>query len=170
MKSSELALKLLIPVDADPCTRWPVNYALSLHQRGQLIQVAMLNVGEIPRGWHPLYGLQGGNVFTRQKARARKLIDKASAPFRDQGIPCRAFFHQGPIVRSILEFADEIDADQIVLPYQKSRWWKFFSRETVRGVALRDRAGRVVLVSADGSPCTKVKDESESLVAKESTT
>lgn len=128
--------RLLIPINANRDSRWGVDYALQLQRGGRTVEVCLLNVGEEITQWEVLRLRTQAEIVRFQAERAQSFIDETSLPLLERNIYCRGFFRQGGVVDSILDVAEELGCNEIVMPRPHAGVFKLFSREIV-GTAMR---------------------------------
>ncbi len=145
-------LKLLLPVDATERSRWTIQYALRHRQSGQSVQVSLLLVAEPVTDWQILRFYSQEHVRRFQAERAQYILDDAAQPLRQARIPVQLKFLEGDIPFEILDLAEQLDCDEIVLPLPHPRWAKLLSTDVVRQVLERQRNIPVVTVDARGEP------------------
>ncbi len=143
-------LRLLVPINANADSRWGIEYALRLHRKGRPVEVVLLNVGEPITQWQVLRFLTAKEASEFQSARAQSFIDDASLTLLAQDVPCRGIFKQGDIVFSILDTAEELDCDEIVMPEPARGVLALFSTRIATKVARARRDIPVVLVNDEG--------------------
>lgn len=146
------ALRLLIPITANEDSRWGVSYALRLAGKGQRIEVCFLNVGEIISQWQVLRFRTQAEIAQFQSERAQAFIDEASSPLVTHNIPFRGVFKRGDPAFCIMDAAEELDCDQIVMPNPSGGICGFFSKNIVTAVARRSHVVPVVTVDNHGTP------------------
>jgi nucleotide-binding universal stress UspA family protein len=147
-------MRLLVPVNADASVQWGIAYALRLPAEGQAVEGCFLHVGEPITQWQLLRSRTQAEVQRFQTERAQQFIDEASAPLAAEGIPCRGFFRQCDVVVSILDTAEELACDEIVMPRPESGLWGLLSKGVTTHVLQRQRQIPVTLVSAAGISST----------------
>lgn len=150
--------RLLLPVNADDASRHALAYALRRHADGDAVEVVLLHVAEPVTQWQVLRFRTPAEVDAFQAARAQAFLDAASQPLVQAGISCRGFFRQGPVVASILDLADELACDEIVLPLPESGWLRLLGRDTVRVIRQRQRGVPVITVDREGRPGREAGD------------
>lgn len=144
-------LRLLIPINANEDSRWGVSYALRLHDEGWDVEVCFLNVGEVITQWQVLRFRTQAEIARFQSERAEAFIEEASQPLAEKHILYRGFFKQGDIVFSILDTAEELECDEIVMPEPYTGLLGVFSRNIVSSVLRRQRGVRLTLVDQKGT-------------------
>lgn len=143
-------LRLLVPINANEDSRWGVAYALRLHEAGRDVEVCLLNVGEVITQWQVLRFRTQAEIARFQAQRAEAFIAEASQALAERHILYRGLFKQGDIVFSILDTAEELECDEIVMPLSPSGLLSVFSRDIVAAVRRRQRDVRVTLVEQNG--------------------
>lgn len=141
-------LRLLIPICGGKRCFWATTYAEKLRRGDQMVEVCLLHVLE-PLG--PLQALLHAfpAQLTLQRQRAEAVLALAAKPLQTAGIPYAAYLRSGSIVSSLLDAAEELDCQEIVVPRSRRR---FFSRDVVRLLQARRRRVPVVVVGASGIP------------------
>ena len=142
--------RLLIPITANPASRRAISYALAQQAAGEAVEVLLLNIGEPIDQWQVLRSWTRRQVDAFQQASAQAFIDDASAPLLQQDITCRGFFRQGPIVQTILDFADENDCTAIVVPAPATGWRRLVTHGIVEVLLKRARDLPIIAVDEAG--------------------
>jgi hypothetical protein len=145
-------LRILVPVNAKEDSRWGVQYALRRHHEGRELEVVFLNVGEPITQWEVLRFRTQVEISQFQSERAQAFIEEASAPLSAENVLCRGYFKQGNVAFLILDTAEELACDEIVLPQPRSGFWGLFSRDIVTSIVREHRDFQIVLVDQDGAP------------------
>ncbi|MBK7816014.1 MAG: universal stress protein [Rhodocyclaceae bacterium] len=145
-------LRLLVPVNANDDSRWGITYALRLHAQGRAVEVCCLNVGEPVTQWEVLRFRTQAEIARFQAERAQAFIEEACAPLSAGHIPCRGFFKWGGVVFSILDTAEELACDAIVMPPPVGGLLGLFSKEIVVAVIRKSRNIPVITVGRQGMP------------------
>ena len=145
-------LRLLVPINANQHSRWGVQYALRCQRQGVRVEVILLNVGEPITQWEVLRFRTRQEIEQFQSERAQAFIEEASQPLAANEIAFRGLFKQGKLVFSILDTAEELDCDEIVMPASKPWLACLFSSDVVSTVVHQQRGIPVVLVNGQGDP------------------
>lgn len=145
-------LKLLLPVDATERSRWGINYAIGRKQSGRDVAVSLLFVAEPVTDWQVLRFLSQEEVRRFQAGRGNYLLEDAAQPLAQAGIPAQMNYREGDIVFQILDAAEQLECDEIVLPMPYPRWARLCSPDIVREVARRQRGVPVTTVDSAGMP------------------
>ena len=143
-------LKLLLPIDATERSRWGINYAIGCRQSGRDLAVSLLFVAEPVMGWEVLRFLSQEEVRRFQAERGNYLLEDAAQPLRQAGIPAQMNYREGDIVFQILDVAEQLECDEIVLPIPHMRWARLLSLDIVREVTRRQRSVPVTTVDSHG--------------------
>ena len=143
-------LRILLPINAKEDSRWGIQYALRRHREGRNVEVILLNIGEPVTQWQVLRFRTQQEVAQFQVARAEAFIEEATQPLDAAGIQCRGFFRQGKLVFSILDAAEELECDEIVMPDQKRCLSSVFGHSIVSSVRQHRRGIPVVVVNSGG--------------------
>ena len=145
-------LKLLLPVDATERSRWGTNYAILRKQSGRNVAVSLLLVAEPITSGQVLRFLTQEKVRRFQAERGNYLLKDAAQPLEQAGIPVQMNYREGDIVFEILDVAEQLECDEIVLPVPYPRWARLFSLDIVREVTRRQRSVPVTTVNSHGMP------------------
>jgi hypothetical protein len=143
-------LRLLIPITAAENSRWGVQYALRLKEQGRRIEVIFLNVGEIITDWQVLRFRTQAEMARFQSERAQSFIDEASSPLLAHDIPFRGLFKRGDPVFCILDTAEELDCQQIIMPPPSGGVCGIFSKNVTGILMKKTHAARIITVDQDG--------------------
>ena len=144
--------RLLLPINACEESRWGLNYARQLHESGTPVEAILLNVGEPVTQWQVLRFRTQQEIAEFQSARAQSFTDDASEQFQGVGTPWRGVYRQGEVVFSILDAAEELDCDEVVMPSHDSCLSNIFCRPTAAEVRRQQRHVPVVMVDSRGTP------------------
>jgi nucleotide-binding universal stress UspA family protein len=139
--SREGTRRLLVPVKQISDVEAALEYLLTL-DHGADVHLAFLHVtsssGAVSSGTYPGY--------------AEKLLEQAESLCRADAIAYESHILAGDVVFSILDAAELLTCDAIVMPCVKRwRWRHFFSTETVRKVEQLSRDVPLVLIDAAGT-------------------
>jgi nucleotide-binding universal stress UspA family protein len=145
-------LRILVPINANDDSRWGVRYALHRHREGKQVEAILLNVGEPITQWQVLRFRTQQEIAQFQSECAQAFIEEATKPLAAENIPCRGFFRQGNAVFSILDTAEELDCDEIVMPEPNKGLPSLFSRGIVHATMRQQRDIPIVAVNSDGIP------------------
>ena len=143
-------LRLLIPVNAEEDSRWGIQYALNRHLEGTELEIILLNVGEPVSQWQVLRFRTQEEVSQFQSESAQAFIEDAATLLESENIPYRGVFKQGDVVFSILDTAEELECDEIVLPVHQKGLQNIFSRGVTSAIQRNQRDIPVVFVDRDG--------------------
>lgn len=144
--------RLLIPLTADEDSRWGVAYARHLQAAGREVEVCFLNVGEAVTSWELLRSRTQAEIAAFQAERAEAFAEEAARPLVAEGIAHRALFRRGEIVFTILDVAEELACNEIVMPPPHRGMLGCLSRNLVAEVQRAQRMVPVVIVDAEGRP------------------
>lgn len=143
-------MRLLIPVNGSENSLWAVKYALRLQAEGVGPEVVVLNVGEPVNQWQVMQFRTQQEIGQFQLRKGQSCIDEAIRPLAAGNVSCRGVFKPGEVVFSILDTAEELECDEIVLPLKKERWSGLFGRSIVQDIVRSQRSIPVVLVNSQG--------------------
>lgn len=148
------ALRLLIPVKHGDDARQAVGYALQQRATGLKISVCLLHVEESVNtaaaefSW-PVAGTQSRSGG--RQTHLGRLFDKAMQLFVGLEIEVAAYIRKGPVAFAILDAAEELDCQEIVLPAPPTGFLRWLSRNVVATLLARQRSIRVLAISRDGT-------------------
>jgi nucleotide-binding universal stress UspA family protein len=144
----DTARRLLIPIDATERSRWALRYALARH--AQPVHVDLLFVAEPVTSLEVLRFRTQAEIADFQSKSAQWLLEDAAQPLQDAGLSVRSHFREGDVASQIVDAAEQLGADAIVLPPPRPLWLNFLTRGIVRKVLRRARATPIVHVDRDG--------------------
>jgi nucleotide-binding universal stress UspA family protein len=142
--------RLLVPVDATERSRWPLRYALA--HRGRPLHVDLLFVAEPPMRLEVVRFRTQAEQAGLQAKMAQWLLDDAAKPLREAGLSVSSHFREGDVADEIVETAERLGADAIVMPPPHSVWLNFLTGGIARKVLRRARTTPVVHVDREGKP------------------
>ena len=142
--------RLLLPIDATERSQGPLRYALE--RRSEVEHVDLLAVAERIIYPQMLRFRTQAELSELQNEAAVWLLEHAAKPLQDAGLRVARHFREGNIVAEILEAAEQLGSDAIVLPAPRPLWMNLLGRSVVREVLRRPRATAIVLVSKEGVP------------------
>ena len=145
-------LKLLLPVDATERSRWGINYAIWRRHSRHDIAVSLLFVAEPVTSWEVLRFMAQERVRRFQAERGNYLLEDAAQPLEQAGIRAELNYREGDIVFHILDVAEQLGCDEIVLPVPPPRWTRLFTPDIAREVIRRQRSVPVTTVTPLGMP------------------
>lgn len=143
-------IRVLIPINAKEDSRWGIYYALRRHHDGTPVEAILLNVGEPITQWEVLRFRTQQEISEFQSQRAQFFIEDACQPLAAAGVPWRGLFKQGEVAFTILDTAEELGCDEIVMPAPKKGLASLFCAGVVADVMKRARGMRVVIVGSEG--------------------
>ena len=152
IESATRKRRLLLPINACEDSRWGLQYARQLHESGTPVEAILLNVGEPVTQWQVLRFRTQQEIAEFQSARAQTFIDDASEQLETAGIPWRGVYRQGELVFSILDAAEELDCDEVVMPSHGKCLSSIFCQPTASRVRQQQRQVPVVTVDSRGTP------------------
>ena len=143
-------LRLLLPIDATERSRWAVAYVLALDRRETPLEVHLLFVAEPITNLHVLRFRTRSDIAAFQRQYGQWQLDDATLPLRRSDIPVRTHFREGNIAFEIVDCAEQVGCDRIVLPKPHPRWMRLLGADVVREVLERSVTVPVVTVDRDG--------------------
>lgn len=138
--------RLLIPINANEDSRRGVAMTLKRHQNGEAVEVILLHVAEPITQWQVLRSMTRAEVEKFQAERATSFIEEAAEPLMEANIPCRGMFKHGSVIQTILDTANELECDEILVPAPNTGWQRLLSRDVVTTLAGRSQRAKVMLV------------------------
>ena len=142
--------RLLIPLDATERSRWALRYALA--HRDRVSHVDLLFVAEPVTSLEVLRFRTQADIAAFQQQTARWLLEDAAQALQAAGISVASHFREGDVARQIVQTAEELGDDAIVLPPPHRRWLNFLTRGIVRRIVRHARATPIVHVDHGGAP------------------
>src|SRR5690606_3411189 len=136
--------RLLIPIDGTERSRWGLRYVLA--RRGEPLHVDLLFVAEPVTGLEVLRFRTQADIAAIQNQSAQYLLEDAAQPLQAAGISVKGHFREGEVASGIVETAEELGVDAIVMPPPHPAWLDFLTRGIVRKVLRRARATPVLTV------------------------
>lgn len=149
-ESKTKILRLLVPINASEDSRWGIQYALRRHRDGIRLEVILLNIGEPITQWQILRFRTQQEIEQFQSERAQAFIEEAARLLVADDIPYRGLFKQGELIFSILDAAEELECDEIVMPASDKGISSLFSCSIVHAVQQQQRDVPVVIVNSEG--------------------
>lgn len=146
-------LRLLVPVDATPRSRWGIKYALHKHEVGTPLEVSLLHVAEpLLRPWDILRFRTEQQVASLRAEHAQYLLLDAAIPLKRNDVAHHLYFREGEIIFEILDAAEQLGCDQIIMPAPPQGWQRIFYRGIVTRVLRKQRTVPIVTVNRCGLP------------------
>lgn len=143
--------KLLIPVKNGDDARQAVAYAIRRRAAGVQVAVCLLHVEETGASGDP--GVAGHEFLEKTRHARSRPFDIALRLLFGLDIDVAAYIRKGAVAFTILDAAEELDCQEIVMPAPHSGLFRWLSRNVVDTLTLlaRQRAIRVVAVNKDGT-------------------
>ncbi|MBM3392136.1 MAG: universal stress protein [Betaproteobacteria bacterium] len=141
---------LLIPVDATERSRWGLRYALRLQRKAVPLRVSLLFVAEPVTRLEVLRFRTHDDIARFQAESGRNILEDAARPLVEAGIACEQVYREGDIVFQILDVAEQLGCDEIVLPLPRPPIACLLRRDIVRQVLQQARDALVVTIDAQG--------------------
>lgn len=142
--------RLLIPVDATERSRWGLQYALRLHRKGVPLQVSLLFVAEPVDALEVLRFRTHDEIARFQAESGRNILEDAAQPLTLAGIPCERIYREGDIVFQILDVAEQLSCDEIVLPLPHPPIASLLRRDVVREILRLERDAPAITIDSQG--------------------
>jgi hypothetical protein len=141
--------RLLIPVKDPKRAISAVMYAIRLRAEARNVAVCLLHVEESPTQWQALLG--GARMPGERRCRTDAVFGPALHLLDGLDIEFAAYVRSGPVVFTILDVAEELDCDEIVVPAPGSALSYLWSRHVVTVLAASQRSARLVTVTKSGT-------------------
>lgn len=149
MTGEQARHRLLIPIDATGDARRGIGYAIHLARRSEAVEAFLLHIVPPVRKREVLRSRREQEIQRHVQTQSGAILDKAAAPLRAAGIPCKTCFRETEPVFGILDLAEQFDCTMIVIP--KPDWLTRVTRGIARDLRNAQRSIPVVLIRADGS-------------------
>ncbi len=143
--------RLLLPIDATDKSKLSLAYVKMRHQRGEPLEVCLLNVGEPVKDLEVLRFRTRKEMAEFQQERAQFILAEAAETLASLGIAQQAYFCVGEIPEAIQFAASHLQCDAIVLPEPHPAWQHFFRRDNVRALIARHKHVPVIMVDDTGA-------------------
>lgn len=144
-------LALLIPIKCAGDVVYGARYARRLAEWGIRVKVNLLHVTQTIQDV-PLSSARRQDP--QLEAQAEAMMHEAGLYLLRSQIDFATFIFSGELVFSILDTAELLDCQEIVLPEAKSGGWpRLFSSDLARKLARASRSATVLLADPDGMSC-----------------
>lgn len=144
-------LRLLVPIDATERSRWSLAYLVALQKSGVPVVADLLYVAEPVTSWQVLRFRTQAEVAAHQREFGQWQLDDAIGPLREAGIVARTHYREGESAFEILDCAEQLGCDRIVMPQPHPRWMTLLDGDVVREVLRRSGTIPVVTVDREGN-------------------
>lgn len=142
--------RLLIPVDATDRSRWGLRYALRLHEKGVPLHTVLLFVAEPVTSLEVLRFRTHDDIARFQAESGRNILDDAALTLAAAGMAHERIYREGDIAFQILDVAEQLGCDEIVLPMPRPPIASLLRRDIVREVMRQERDAIAITVDAEG--------------------
>lgn len=115
-KNLDKRFRMLIPVDVSEKSQWCIRYAIDLSRRKIPVEVLLLFIAEPVRNWEVLRFHTESEVRQHFQERSEVFLNEAADALRDAGLSCSTHFREADPIRGIMEFAEEHNCSEIVVP------------------------------------------------------
>ncbi|WP_083522804.1 universal stress protein [Sterolibacterium denitrificans] len=149
--ATSMLQKLLIPVKNGEDARQAVAYAIRRRAEGVQVAVCLLHVEESGPGGDP--GVVWHELLEKTRHSRPRPFDIALRLLFGLDIDVAAYVRKGAVAFTILDAAEELDCQEIVMPAPHSGLlpFRWLSRNVVDTLLARQRSVRVVAVNRDGT-------------------
>ena len=151
--TTDRPLRLLLPIDALDDSRWGIEYAFRRQREGEHVEATLLNVGEPIAQWEVLRFRTQQEIAGFQAERAEQFIADSRRRLDERGIACHGVFRQGELISEIIDTAEELECDEIVMSAPRTFLGGLFSRGIVAALKRRRTSVPLVVVDRDGARC-----------------
>jgi hypothetical protein len=125
-----------------------IEYAIRRRAQARMVAVRLLHIEEAAAHWQMLVG---GITATATRQRCHQdIFAKTLRRLEGLDIEYAAYIRSGPIVFTILDTAEELECDEIVVPAPGTGLMSLWSRDIVLTLLARQRAVPVVAVDKHG--------------------
>lgn len=139
--------RLLVPVkNAEGATR-AISYAIRRRAEGLAIRVFLLHVEETFPAWLPM---AGDSPQAGKSGGSTGIFGELMQMLEGLNIEVSVHVRYGPLVFSILDAAEELDCDEIVVPVPHKGPFRILSHNIVANLQAQQRSVHVVAVSKHG--------------------
>lgn len=139
--------RLLIPVKRGDDADYAIAYAIRRRAEGVRVSVCLLHVEELDQGGQA--GLSWNSAPARTRRRDRVFADALNL-LSGLDIDVSAYVRKGAVVFTILDAAEELDCQEIVIRRPPAGVLRWLSRDVVVALLAGQRRIRVVAVGKDG--------------------
>ena len=143
--------RLLLPIDALDDSRWGIEYVLRCQRQGERVEATLLNVGEPISQWEVLRFRTQQEIADFQSERAAQFIADGRRRLDEYGVACHGVFKQGELVATIIDTAEQLGCDEIVMSAPRGLLGGLFSRGVVAAIRRRRPSVPLVVVDREGS-------------------
>lgn len=151
--SSRRRIKILIPIDGSERARWALQHARGRARRGEALSVELLFVAEPIHNWQVLRFWTRRQISNFQSERGHFLLEDAERFLREAGITVQHHYREGDAAYQILDAAQTLNCQEIVLPAAENGWLHRLDRNIAREIQEKQPSVRLVVVDSDGLPC-----------------
>lgn len=114
--ATDAKIRILIPIDASENSIWCIRYAMGLSLNKVPLEVLLLFVAESVKSWEVLRFHTEGEVREHFHKRSEVFLGEAADLLRAAGIVCSTYFREADPIQGIIEFAEENNCTEIVIP------------------------------------------------------
>jgi K+-sensing histidine kinase KdpD len=143
-------IQLLVPIRRATDVIFGARYANMLKKNGKQVKVSLLHVNRPRRDESSPHSFSA-NVNVLEEAQAEALLKEAALFLNEHDIAHRTYIMSGDVVFSILDAAELLNCQEIILPSAKRRsWLRPFSSGIIGKIVQSKRGMAVHLVDQDG--------------------
>lgn len=139
--------RLLIPVKNAEGAIGAISYAIRRRAEGFVIRVFLLHVKETFPAWLPM---AGDSLPASKSGESKGVFTELMQMLEGLDIEVSVYVRYGPLVFSILDAAEELDCDEIVVPAPHKGPFRILSHNVVANLLAQRRSVHVVAVSKHG--------------------
>jgi hypothetical protein len=115
-KPIDAKLRILIPIDASENSYWCIRYAIELSKRNVPLEVLLLFIAEPVKNWEVLRFHTESEIREHFHQRSEVFLSEAANLLKVSGIACSTYFREADPIQGIVEFAEEKNCSEIVVP------------------------------------------------------
>jgi nucleotide-binding universal stress UspA family protein len=143
--AQDKVLMLLMPIKRAGDVIYGARYARRLREWGIAVKINVLHVTPADAAFAALRPRRHAD------SEAEELLREATLYLERWRLGCSSFIFSGDVVFSILDAAEMLDCQEIVLPaVAAGRWQRLFCCDVTRRIARASRSATVVLADPDG--------------------
>jgi nucleotide-binding universal stress UspA family protein len=113
-----LMVKLLVPTDGSPASMRAIRHVVGTVPTECNPEVHLLNVQEPIDAWEVRHFLSEEEVAAMQQQRAEEAVREPREALEQAGLPYRVHVGIGPVAETIVQYAGDLECQQIVMATQ----------------------------------------------------
>lgn len=144
--------RMLVLVDGSERSHWALAYATAQGLASPRPGVVLLYVADPVSDWETFRFRAQKELAGAQQAHGKALLDDAARHLRATGTRCETHFRVGLLPHEIVDAADVLNCDAIVLPTERPLLMRLFERDITHEVLQLDCGISIITVDAVGKP------------------